>query len=41
MAKDGHLGDSKMNIVRVNAPISEVLHIANAWSEKFGNQSKQ
>lgn len=35
-AADGHLGDSTMNIVRVNAPISEVLHLANAWSQKFG-----
>lgn len=37
-AEDGHLGDAKMNVVRVNAPISEVLHLANAWSEKFGIQ---
>lgn len=37
-AQDGHLGDSMMNIVRVNAPISEVLHIANAWSKSFGIQ---
>ncbi len=35
-AEDGTLGDSKMKDVRVNAPISEVLHLANAWSEKFG-----
>jgi len=35
-AEDGHLGDLDMNIVRVNAPISEVLHLASAWSEKFG-----
>jgi hypothetical protein len=37
-AENGVLGDSKMNVVRVNAQISEVLHLANAWSEKFGIQ---
>lgn len=37
-AADGHLGDALMNVVRVNAPISEVLHLANAWSAKFGIQ---
>lgn len=35
-ARDGKLGESVMNAVRVNAPISEVLHIANLWSERFG-----
>ena len=35
-AEDGVLGDKPMNVIRVDAPISEVLHIANAWSEKFG-----
>lgn len=39
-AEDGKLGDSKMNIIRINAPISEVLHLANAWSKKFGIQQK-
>ena len=39
-AEDGRLGDSAMNIVRVNAPISEVLRIANAWSKSFGIQQK-
>ena len=34
--EDGHLGDLNINVVRVNAPISEVLHLANAWSVKFG-----
>lgn len=37
-AADGRLGDSMMTARRVNAPISEVLHLANAWSEKFGIQ---
>lgn len=35
-AEDNKLGDLMMNVVRVNAPISEVLQIANAWSKKFG-----
>jgi len=35
-AEDGVLGDKPMKVVRVNAPISEVLHLANAWSQKFG-----
>lgn len=35
-ATDGHLGDSKMPVIRVDAPISEVLHIANKWSSDFG-----
>jgi len=39
-AEDGHLGDSTMNVVRVNAPISEVLHLATAWAEKFGIAQK-
>lgn len=37
-AMDGKLGDAMMNVVRVNAPISELLPLANAWSEKFGIQ---
>lgn len=37
-AEDGRLGDSMMNATRVNAPISEVLRIANAWSQSFGIQ---
>lgn len=39
-AADGHLGDSTMNVIRVDAPISEVLQLANHWSRKFGIQSK-
>lgn len=35
-AENGVLGDAMMNAVRVNAPIAEVLHLANAWSQKFG-----
>ena len=37
-AEDGKLGDLTMNAIRVNAPITEVLHLANAWSAKFGIQ---
>lgn len=35
-AQDNKFGDIKMNAFRIDAPISEVLHIANKWSEKFG-----
>ncbi len=35
-AEDGSLGGLNMNVIRVDAPISEVLHIANTWSKKFG-----
>lgn len=35
-AEDGVLGDSKMHVIRIHAPISEVLHLANAWSKRFG-----
>ncbi len=35
-AEDGTLGNKPMNVIRVDAPISELLHIANLWSEKFG-----
>lgn len=39
-AADGKLGDLPINVIRVNAPISEVLHLANAWSQKFGIAQK-
>lgn len=35
-AADGTLGQSTMNIRRVDAPISEILLRANEWSKKFG-----
>lgn len=35
-AADNRLGDLKMHAIRINAPISEVLHLANAWTDKFG-----
>lgn len=34
--EDGTLGGSKMNIVRVDAPISELLHISSTWASDFG-----
>jgi hypothetical protein len=39
-AASGHLGDLKMNANRIDAPISEVLHIANKWTKEFGLQSE-
>jgi len=39
-AADGKLGDSKMHVIRLDLPISEALHLANAWSKKFGIQQK-
>ena len=39
-AKDNKLGDITMNVVRVDAPISEVLHIANRWTRQFGIRAK-
>lgn len=35
-SSDGKLGNLKMNIVRVDATISEVLKIANEWTENVG-----
>ncbi len=35
-AESGKLGNVTMRVRRINAPISEVLHLANAWSKKFG-----
>jgi hypothetical protein len=35
-AEDGHLGGLKIHAIRVDAPISEILHIAKKWSVKFG-----
>lgn len=34
--EDGKLGNSMANIIRVDAPISEVLHIANMWTKAYG-----
>ncbi len=35
-AADNRLGQLKMKVIRVDAPISEVLKLANAWTKKFG-----
>ena len=35
-SSDGKLGNLKMNIIRIDAPISEVLKIANEWTESVG-----
>src|SRR5262252_3847493 len=35
-AEDGTLGDSKMKIIRINAPITEVLHLGTEWAMRFG-----
>jgi thioredoxin reductase len=39
-AANNKLGDINMNIVRIDAPISEVLQIANHWSKEFGIRQK-
>lgn len=39
-AEDGRLGDHTMHITRVDAPISELLKIANAWTDQVGIKRK-
>jgi hypothetical protein len=39
-AKDNHLGDLKIRVRRIDAPISEVLKIAQAWTKKHGIAGK-
>lgn len=39
-AADNNLGDLTMNVHRIDAPITEVLHIANKWSKEFGIKQK-
>jgi hypothetical protein len=39
-AKDGRMGDKKISTVRIDAPISEVLQIANRWAKRVGIRSK-
>lgn len=39
-AEDG-LGDLKIKVVRVDMPISEVLQVANAFTEEFGIERKK
>jgi hypothetical protein len=35
-AEDGRLGDSNMNVIRINAPMSKLLYAALDFTEKFG-----
>lgn len=37
---NNRLGDLKMRVTRIDAPISEVLHIANKWTRRFGIKPK-
>lgn len=40
-AKDGRLGnDKKMNVIVLDAPISQILKEANAWTDSFGIKRK-
>ena len=39
-AADGKLGELKMHTIRIDAPISEVLHLANTWAKQFGIAAK-
>lgn len=39
-AEDGKLGDSKIRAVKIDAPISEILHIANTWTKRYGLERK-
>ena len=40
-AQDNKLGNLKMRAIRIDAPISEVLQLAAAWTKKFGIQPKK
>lgn len=39
-AEDGKLGDTTLRVVRIDAPITEVLAIAKKWSQDFGIAQK-
>ena len=39
-ARDNALGDITMNVIRVDAPISEVLHIARRFTQTFGIEGR-
>jgi len=36
--ESGKLGKVKMHAIRIDAPISEILHISNKWTKQFGIQ---
>jgi hypothetical protein len=38
--RDGVLGDDTMNVIIIDAPISEILQIANEWTDDFGIKRK-
>jgi len=40
-AEDGRLGDSTMNVIRINAPMSMLLYAALDFTEKFGLKGKK
>lgn len=39
-AEDAKFGNMPMKVVKVDAPISEVLHLANKWTKEFGIDPK-
>jgi hypothetical protein len=39
-AADGNLGDLTMKVIKIDAPISEVLKLANSWTRTFGIKPK-
>ena len=39
-ARDGTLGDLRMDVYRIDAPISEVLHLAQRWTKRVGLQGQ-
>jgi hypothetical protein len=40
-ARDGRLGnDQRMNVIELDAPISQILKEANAWTDSFGIKRK-
>ena len=41
-AEDGKLGNNhKMNVIELDAPISQILKEANAWTDSFGIKRKK
>jgi len=40
-AEDGKLGDSTIRAIKIDAPISEILHIANTWTKRYGLERKE
>ena len=40
-AQDGRLGQSTMNVFKIDAPISEVIKISQQWTKEFGIKGKK